>query len=252
MRVGRRELLAFAAGLLAVRRARAAAAAPDASAVDDLVAANRILADQGVVDAYGHVSVRHGDGYLLSRDLAPALVTADDVLQFDLDSNAADARGRTLYRERFIHGEIYRARPDVMAIVHDHSPAVVPFSVSREPMRAVFHMAAFVMDGVPVFDPASVPGPPSVLVATPAAGRALAQALGQHPAALMKAHGAVVVGTSLSMAVGRAVYLEVSARVQAQAVALGSPVATLDPKAARDWAVNDYKRAWELWKRKVK
>ena len=123
--------------------------------LDDLVAANRILADQGVVDGYGHVSARHPRDprrYLLSRSLAPELVTAADIIEYDLDSNAVDAGERTDYLERFIHGEIYRTRPDVKAIVHNHSPAVIPFGVSGVSLRPLYHMSAFLVGGAPVFD----------------------------------------------------------------------------------------------------
>lgn len=238
----------------AARQAAASAGPPDPKLIEDLVAANRILADLGIVDAYGHVSARHNrdpNRYLLSRDLAPALVTADDIMEYDLDSNPVDAKGRSLYRERFIHGEIYKARPDVMAVVHDHSPTVIPFSVSTVPLRPVFHAAAFVIEGVPVFDTRRVPGPPHMLVASREAGRALAETLGSKPAALIRGHGAVLVGASLPMVVGRSVYLEMNAKLQAQAMALGGNVTYLAPEEARELATSDYQRAWELWKRKV-
>ncbi len=127
----------------------------DSALIDDLVAANRILVDQGVLDGYGHVSVRRPadpQRYLMSRSIAPELVTATDVMEYDLDSNPVDARGRATYLERFIHGEVYRARPDVKAIVHDHSPSVIPFGVSTVPLRPLYHMSAFLGGGVPVFD----------------------------------------------------------------------------------------------------
>ena len=238
----------------AAGQAAASAGLPDPKLIEDLVAANRILVDQGIVDAYGHVSARHNrdpNRYLLSRDLAPALVTADDIMEYDLDSNPIDAKGRSLYRERFIHGEIYKARPDVMAVVHDHSPTVIPFSVSTVALRPVFHSAAFVIEGVPVFDTRRVPGPPHMLVASREAGHALAETLGGKPAALIRGHGAVLVGTSLPMVVGRSVYLEVNAKLQAQAMALGGNVIYLAPEEARELASSDYQRAWVLWKRKV-
>jgi len=227
---------------------------PNPDLIDDLVAANRILADQGILDGYGHVSVRHDAApgrFLMARDLAPALVTAADVLEYDLDSNPIDARGRSVYRERFIHGEIYKARPDVKAVVHSHSPAVIPFSLSATPLRPAFHMAAFVVDGVPTFDPSREPGSHHVLIMTADAGRALAQTLGSKAAVLVRGHGAAVVGTTLPMAVGRSIYLEASAKIQAQAMALGGEVTYLDPQAAREAAQNSYERAWELWKRKA-
>jgi ribulose-5-phosphate 4-epimerase/fuculose-1-phosphate aldolase len=246
--------------MLTPRQAAAAAGtadsarAPDPRLIEDLVAANRILAGEGVLDAYGHVSVRHDRNpgrYLLARDLAPALVTAADILEYDLDSNPVDARGRSQYRERFIHGEIYRARADVAAVVHNHSPALIPFSLGEVPLRPVFHMAAFVVEGVPVFDAPRDLGIHQLLIESPQLGRALARTLGAKPAVLIRGHGAAVVGTSLPMAVGRSVYLERSAAIQAQAIALGGEITYLDPEAARAMADNAYPRAWELWKREL-
>src|SRR5207249_3491496 len=124
---------------------------PDPRLVEDLVAANRILADQNVLDGYGHVSARHDrdpSRYLMSRSLAPELVTVADVMEYDLDSNPIDARARASYLERFIHGEIYKARPDVQAIVHNHSPSVIPFGVTGVPLRPLYHMSAFLWEGV--------------------------------------------------------------------------------------------------------
>ena len=227
---------------------------PDPKLIDDLVAANRILADQRILDGYGHVSVRHDTDpgrYLMSRDLAPALVTATDIMEYDLESNAIDAKGRSVYRERFIHGQIYKARPDVKAVVHSHSAGVIPFSLSATPLRPAFHMAAFVVDGVPVFDPSREAGIHHVLVVTPEAGSALARALGTKAAVLIRGHGAAIVGTSLPMVVGRSIYLEESAKIQAQAMALGGELTYLDPQAAHAFAQNDYARAWELWKRRA-
>jgi HCOMODA/2-hydroxy-3-carboxy-muconic semialdehyde decarboxylase len=246
--------------LLASARATAPADAapadgvPDPQLIEDLVTANHILADQGVVDGYGHVSARHDRNpgrYFLARDLAPALVTTADILEYDLDSNPIDSRSRPQYRERFIHGEIYKARAEVKAIVHNHSEAVIPFSLSKVPLRAVFHMAAFVIEGVPVFDAPRDLGIHQLLIENPRLGQALARTLGNKPAVLIRGHGAAVVGTSLPMAVGRSVYLERSARIQAEAIALGGELIYLDPEAARAMADNSYPRAWELWRRKV-
>ena len=263
MRLGRRAFLGGSVATVLATRAVAqtapASAGPvDRALIDDLVAANRILADQGVVDGYGHVSVRHPadpQRYLMSRSIAPELVTAADVMEYDLDSTAVDARGRTSYLERFIHGEIYRARPDVKAVVHNHSPSVIPFGVSTVPLRPLYHMSAFLGGGVPVFDIKAAAGEPTdMLVRTPALGRALAQTLGQRPVALMRGHGAVVVGDSLPRAVFRSVYTEVNARLQAQAMALGGPVTFLDDEEARraDASVGGtVPRPWELWKKKA-
>lgn len=253
-------VMSFSEVLLASAQATASSdaahsdGATDPQLIEDLVSANHILADEGIVDGYGHVSARHDrkpGRYLLSRDLAPALVSTGDILEYDLDSNPIDSKGRSQYLERFIHGEIYKARPDVKAIVHNHSPAVIPFSLSKVPLRPVFHMAAFVIEGVPVFDAPRDLGIHELLIANPQLGQALARTLGNKPAVLIRGHGTAVVGTSLPMAVGRSVYLERSAKIQAEAIALGGEVTYLDPEAARTMADNSYTRAWELWKRKV-
>jgi len=250
------------AGALVVRRAAAqapASAGPvDPKLLEDLVAANRILADQGVVDGYGHVSVRHpadAQRYLMSRSIAPEMVTVADIMEYDLDSTAVDPRGRGSYLERFIHGEIYRVRPDVLAIVHNHSPSVIPFGVSTAPLRPLYHMSAFLGGGVPVFDiKTAAGGPTDMLVRNAALGRALAQTLGGRPVALMRGHGAVVVGPNVQLAVFRSVYTEMNARLQAQAMALGGPVTYLDDEEARratDSVGGTVVRPWELWRKKA-
>ena len=232
-------------------------AAPDPRLVADLVAANRILAAEGVVDGYGHVSVRDDRDpgrFLLARARAPELVVAEDVMELDLDSRPVGDDGRPLYLERFIHGELYRARPDVRAVVHHHSPSVIPFAAATTPLRPLYHMSAFVGAGVPVFEIRRAAGRATdMLVRDPALGRALAATVGGHPAALMRGHGAVVVGRSLSQAVARSVYLELNARLQLQALALGGPVSYLDAEEARlvTEMMGDYERSWELWKRRA-
>ncbi|HEX7785703.1 MAG TPA: class II aldolase/adducin family protein, partial [Methylomirabilota bacterium] len=195
---------ALAVGLVGARGAvaqRPSAGPADPKLIEDLVAANHILVDQGVLDGYGHVSARHDrdpDRFLMSRSRAPELVTAADIMEYDLDGEAVDARGRGSYLERFIHSEIYRARPDVRAVVHDHSPSVIPFGVTSATLRPLYHMSAFLSGGVPVFDiRAATGGDTDMLVRTPALGRALARTLGPRPVALMRGHGAVVVGPSL-------------------------------------------------------
>src|SRR5713101_4183922 len=169
---------------------KASAGPADPKLIEDLVAANRILVDQAVLDGYGHVSVRHDrdpNRYLMSRSLAPALVTSADIMEWDLDSTAVDPRGRTGFLERFIHGEIYKARPDVKAVVHNHSPSVIPFSVTTAPLLPLYHMSAFLGGGVPVFDIKMAAGESTdMLVRSPALGRALAQTLGAKPVALMR------------------------------------------------------------------
>ncbi len=225
--------------------------------IDDLVTANRILAMEGVLDGYGHVSARSDTDpsrYYLSRSLAPDLVTAQDIMEFDLDSQPVDPPDRTSYIEAFIHGEIYRARPDVKAVIHTHSPALIPFGVSTVPLRPLYTLGAFIGEGVPIFDIRAATGEiTDLLIRNAALGRALAQTLGGNGAVLMRGHGAVVVGPSLQDAVGRSVYLQINASLQLQAITLGGPIQYLDPEEARklETIPNRYRRAWELWKRKV-
>ena len=222
---------------------------------DDLVAAYRTLAEHGVIDAYGHVSMRSPDNpqrYFIARALAPEIVQVEDLMEYDLDSKPLDERGRESVRERFIHGEVYKARPEVMAVVHNHSPSVIPFSVTGVPMRPIFHMAAFVGEGVPNFEIRDFEKGTDLLVKSPKLGRALAQTLGRHPASLMRGHGAVVVGENIGRAVGRSIYLEQSARLQMQALALSSKVAYLDKSEVKaSVPLQDYKRAWPMWREKA-
>ena len=245
------------ASIAAAQTAPPSAGSVEPQLIEDLVAANRILADQGVLDGWGHVSVRHPrnpNRYLLSRSRAPELISAEDIMEFDLDSNPVDARGRPLYTERFIHGEIYKARPDVVAIVHTHAPALIPFGISKVPLKPVYHRSAFIAAGVPVFEIRERAGMTDMLIRDQALGRALADALGNHPAALMRGHGAVVVGPSLQRVVGRSIFLPLNATLQMQAAALGGPVTYLDPEEARkieDREGYGLARAWEAWKRKA-
>lgn len=226
--------------------------------LEDLVAAYRILAAQGVIDAYGHVSLRSSRNparYYLARAIAPERVRQEDLIEYDLDSNPVDARGGESVRERFIHGEVYRARPEVMAVVHNHSPSVLPFSVTGVPMRPIFHMAAFVGEGLPNFEIRDVQKGTDLLVKTPQLGKALAKTLGAKPASLMRGHGAVVVGENLPRAVGRSVYLELSARMQMQAMALagsgGKIIYMDDAEVKASMPVQDYARAWPMWRAKA-
>jgi ribulose-5-phosphate 4-epimerase/fuculose-1-phosphate aldolase len=251
-------LSAFAQG-----QSPTAAAAPGASNVPgeenlrtDLAGANHFLAEQEVVGGYGHVSVRdptNPNRYLMSRSIAPALATPADILVFDLDSNPINAPGAELFNERFIHGEIYRARSDVKAVVHAHATALIPFSVLGIQMRPAWHLAAFIGQGVPIFEIRDTrePNDKSMLVHTPALGKALARALGDHPAVLMRGHGAAVVGSSLGQAVSRAVYLQKNAIIQAQAMALGQNIKYLDADEVRAMGDNTYDRDWDIWKRQI-
>jgi len=243
--------------LLAAQAAMAqpkSAGPADPKLIEELVLANRILAMEGVVDAMGHVSVRHNrdpNRFLISLARAPELVTAEDIAEYDLDSNAVVPPKRRQYSERYIHGEIYKLRPDVIAVIHNHSPAIIPFGVSKQPLRAITHSGGFFAQPVPVWEPRAAFGMTEMLANNAALGRSLAQALGNHAAVLMRGHGVAVVGPSLQHVVGRAIYLEVGARLQAQAMALG-PVTYLDAEEGRKIeARRDYIRSWELWKRKV-
>jgi ribulose-5-phosphate 4-epimerase/fuculose-1-phosphate aldolase len=233
------------------------AAAVDAALIEDIVVGSRILADLGVVDAFGHVSARHPTNpnhFLMSRSLAPALVTAGDVMEFDLDGNAIDAGGRPVFLERFIHGEIYKARPDVMAVVHTHSPGVIPFSVTNVALRPMFHNAAFLAAGVPVWEIRKDFGETDMLVRDAARGKSLAERLGDKSVVLMRGHGDVTVGPSVKLAVFRAYYTDVNARLQTQARTLSDEITflTLEEGAKAD-AVNlaVLDRVWNLWKMRV-
>jgi HCOMODA/2-hydroxy-3-carboxy-muconic semialdehyde decarboxylase len=234
--------------------------AVEAELLRDLAAASRILAAQGVVDGFGHVSMRHPgapDRYLMARSIAPALVTAGDIIEYDLDSNPCNANGRGSFLERFIHGEIYKARPDIGAVVHSHSPSVIPFGLVKVPMRAMFHNAAFIAVGVPVFDIREKFGATDMLVGNGAKGVALAQVMEKKDIVLMRAHGSVACGPTLQTAVFRAVYTEVNARIQHWTAALGggAPAAALDAEEGRlADAVNETagRRAWDLWRAQVR
>jgi HCOMODA/2-hydroxy-3-carboxy-muconic semialdehyde decarboxylase len=227
------------------------------SLMEDLVISYRTLADYGVIDAYGHVSVRseRDEGrYWMARAIAPELVTEEDILEFDLDSNPIAAGRRAVYHERFIHGEIYKMRPDVHAVVHNHAPSLVPFSCTSCQLRPIFHMSAFIGLGVPSWDIREVQQGSDLLVRTAKLGHALASRLGKHPAALMRGHGSVVVGESLQRAVGRSVYLEQNARMQFQAMVIagqgGEIVYLDDAEVAANVGWQDYGRAWDLWQKK--
>ena len=223
--------------------------------LDDLVAAYRTLAEHGVIDAYGHVSMRSPENpqrYFIARSLAPEVVQPEDVMEYDLDSVPLDERGRESVRERFIHGEVYKARPEVMAVVHNHSPSVIPFSVTGVPMRPIYHMAAFIGEGVPNFEIRDVEKGTDLLVKTPKLGAALAKTLGKSPACLMRGHGSAVVGENIARAVGRSVYLEQSAKLQMQAMLLGDKITYLDAGEVKaSVPVQDYKRAWPMWREKA-
>jgi len=232
----------------------------EAELIADLASASRILAAQGVVDGFGHVSLRHPqapDRYFMSRSLAPAQVTPDDIIEYDLDSNPCNANGRSSFLERFIHGEIFKARPDVMSVVHSHSPSVIPFGLVGVKMQAMFHNAAFLAAGVPVFDISEKFGDTDMLVSDGVKGVALAGVLDDKDVALMRAHGSVACGPTLQAAVFRAAYTEVNARIQHWTTALcgDEMIAALNQEEGRladgpNEAAS--RRAWNLWREQVK
>src|SRR5215469_3331762 len=249
---------ADAAALATLAAAEPAPADPDYADLDpqlivDLVAANHILAHNGVLDSFGHVSVRdprNPHRYLQMQAIAPRDVSAADLITFDLDSNALNARGRPVYRERYIHGEIYKMRPDVNAVVHSHSPGVIPFGVTEQPLRAIFHNGHFLGDGAPVWEIRKIAGEKNgMLVNSAELGQSLAQTLGSGSVVLMRGHGDAVAGPDLKTTVFRAIYTEVNARLQMQAVALGGPINFLNKyEQAKSQNVD---RPWDMWRKQV-
>ena len=225
--------------------------------IDDLVAANHILYLEGVVDGFGHVSARHETDpgrFLLARSIAPAVVTAADIMEFDLEGEPRDPRGRKAYLERYIHSEIYRTRPDVRAIVHSHSPSVIPYGVTGTQLRPIFHMSGFLGSSTPIFEIRDAGGPATdMLIRDRKLGAALAQSLGPANFALMRGHGSVAVGTSVKQVVYRAIYAEVNARLQSEAMRLGDITFLNELEAANATETNNgvLDRPWELWKRRV-
>jgi HCOMODA/2-hydroxy-3-carboxy-muconic semialdehyde decarboxylase len=225
--------------------------------LEELVTANRILANEGIVDSFGHVSARHPDKpkhYLLSRARAPERIERSDIVEYTLAGEAIDKNAQAPYVERFIHGAIYEARPDVYAIVHNHSPSVIPFGVTAKKLKPFLHMCAHIGHEVPTWDSRDKFGDTTLLVSDMEMGSDLARLLGSRPTTLMRGHGATVVGRSVRHAVFVAVYLEVAAKLQMQAMALGEikflSAGETDQIVAR---LNDYtlNRAWENWARRA-
>src|SRR5580704_8621749 len=220
----------------------------------DLVIANHILQDQGVVDGYGHVSVRNPanpNHFFISRWLAPDLVTKSDIVELDYDCVPANGDTRKLYSERWIHAEIYRVRPDVKSIVHTHAPTVVLMGTINEPLLPVYHMGGFIGTGLPTFDIRKSFGMTNMLINDAAKGKALAQTLGNFPGALMRGHGGITVGNSIMHSVGRSVYLKINAEMHLQAG--NRKIETLSPEEAHQAEAGnqEFPKDWDLWARKV-
>jgi ribulose-5-phosphate 4-epimerase/fuculose-1-phosphate aldolase len=229
-----------------------------AALIDDLVSANHILVTENVFDGFGHVSVRHDkrpDRFLISRSLAPSMVQAEDIVECDLEGQVIDAQGRKSYLERFIHSAIYKTRPDVMAVIHSHSPAVIPFGVTGARLRPICHMSGFLGSQTPVYDIRDAVGESSdMLIRNQALGESLARTLGANAVALMRGHGSVAVGPSLQQAVFRAIYTESNARLQFQAMQLGEVNFMSEDEAFNSNEVNEQQldRPWQLWKLKAR
>ena len=224
------------------------------SLCDDLVTANHVLANEGIVDAYGHVSVRLPDDpgtFLLARSRSPMLVAADDLMTFDLSGAARHGDPRPAYVERMIHAALYAARPDVAAIVHSHAESLLPFTISATSLRPVIHVAGMIGSEIPRWDIADRFGETDLLVRTLEQGDDLARALGGHSCALMRGHGAVVAGASLKEAVLRAIFLQMNATTQLQASALGEfkPLSRAEAMLSEKTHVVGHvlERAWDYY-----
>ncbi len=227
-----------------------------ADLIADLVTGNHILFNEKIVDAFGHLSVRHPanpNHYLMSRHLAPGLVTPADVLTFDLDSNPIHDMGVRYYSERFIHGEIYKVRPDIIAVVHCHAPPLIPFAATKTTLRPIYHMSGFLGCGCAQFNIRDTAGATDMLIRDPVRAVALAKALGDKPIVLMRGHGATVTGNGIRQVVYRSVYATMNAHLQLEAIRLGEPFFLDEEEAALASASNDKSldRAWNLWKREA-
>jgi HCOMODA/2-hydroxy-3-carboxy-muconic semialdehyde decarboxylase len=229
---------------------------PQSGLIEDLAYANRILYDQGVLDAFGHVSARDEKNpahFLLSRSMAPGLVTTKDILEYDLEGAPINSGGRAVYLERFIHAAIYRVRPDVRAVVHSHSPSLIAFSVTGTSLRPVYHLSSFLGSGTPIFDIRDAAGMTDMLIRDNQLGDALAKVLADKPVVLMRGHGSVVVGSSIQQAVYRVIYTDINARLQSEAARLGTITFLSPEEAAKSAGMLDAQvpRAWELWKSRI-
>jgi HCOMODA/2-hydroxy-3-carboxy-muconic semialdehyde decarboxylase len=224
---------------------------------EEIVTANRILAHEGVVDSFGHVSARHPDNpkhFLLSRARAPERIEADDIMEFTLEGDPINAGGKAPYLERFIHGGIYEARPDVHSVVHNHSPSVIPFGITNKKLKPLLHMCANIGHDVPTWDSHDKFGDTALLVETVEMGRDLARAFGSGRTILMRGHGATVAANSVRHCVFISIYLEVNAKLQMQAMAMGDIKFLTDGEVDKIIArTGPYtlNRAWENWCRRA-
>jgi len=226
----------------------------DQALLDDLVAANRILYTKNIVDGLGHISSRHDKDpnlYVLAAEKAPGLVERADLAIYDLDSNAQTLKDRRPYNERFIHGEIYKARPDVKSVVHCHTPSLVTFCVCQVPLRPLYHMSGFLGRGVARFEIREfAKEPTNMLVSSPQLGASLAKVLADKQIVLMRRHGATMAGQSVKHAVYRAIYAALNATMQMDAMHMGEITFLSDEEAMKGMDINDrfVERSWALWK----
>jgi len=227
------------------------------AAIEELVMANKILYNEGVVDGFGHISVRHPekqDRFLIAKSMAPGLVSADDILECDFEGVIHDAQGRRSYVERFIHSEMYRARSDVNAVVHSHSMSVIPFGVTSQRLRPICHMSGFLGAQTPIYEIRHTAGESSdLLINSQKLGKSLANTLGSSTVALMRGHGSVAVGTSIKQVVYRAIYTELNAKLQLESMKIGSIEFLSEGEAQATAAMADIhlERPWALWKEKA-
>lgn len=224
--------------------------------LEELTLATRILVKQGVIDGFGHVSARstaHADRYYMVSDNSVETPDASNVMELDLESNPVSKTSRRPSIERFIHGEIYRARPDVGAVVHTHSPFLIPFGVSHTALRPLYHMCGFLAHRVPVFDIARENGVTDMLVTSQKRGQSLARSLGKNAVVLMRGHGATVVGSSIKEAVFRAIYATINAQLQPIAMQLGDPkyLSMAEASAADELHKLVLDRPWMFWAKEL-
>lgn len=227
-----------------------------AESINDLITATRVLVNEKILDSFGHVSVRNPsqqDRYFMTRDNFSWADREDYIIELDLDSNPCNPNGVKPSLERFIHGEIYRMRPDVNAVIHTHSPALIPFGVSKTPLQPLYHMCGFLAEGAPIFDIQHKHGMTNMLIQNNELGHSLATSLGKSAVVLMRGHGATIVGSSIKEAVFRAIYVTINAHLQPIAMQLGDPTFLhyeegIQTDELHHAALN---RPWEYWKSKL-
>jgi ribulose-5-phosphate 4-epimerase/fuculose-1-phosphate aldolase len=247
----------FLAGSTRLAAPQGVTADPDAERKADLVTAYRILVNENILDSFGHVSVRSARDpniFLMPRAMPPSLVAQDDILALRVaDSQPIDPKGRRVNGERYIHGEIYKARPDVMSVIHSHSQSVIPLSLTAIRLRPVVAQAGFLPPETPTFEirDARPQGDRGMQVTDSARGAALARVLSSYPAALMRGHGEVVVGSSIKQAVVYAAYVDINARMQMQALMLSRDIVTMNEPELFGPEEFDINRPWEHLKQKT-